>query len=75
MIERYEHPGGARWMFDNWKSLFEFNFQWIAATSQGLASHHESLQRVFIEVLERGLADQAVYAFVSFDLEQSESAS
>jgi|NOAtaT_7_FD_contig_41_5270885_length_486_multi_2_in_0_out_0_2 hypothetical protein len=63
---------GARWLQNNWSELRVFNFQWIAASGDGIISHNPELEIVINEVIVRELTTQSVYAFVDFDEEEAE---
>ncbi len=61
---------GAVWLRRNWEELRHYNFQWIATAGDRIDAHGEDLERVMDEIVEQGLAEQAVYAFVDFDEEE-----
>jgi hypothetical protein len=54
-------------LHDRWEQLRPFNFSWVAAT-EGELIHHEDLEALIAEVAERGLAEEAVYALVDFEV-------
>jgi hypothetical protein len=63
-----DDPPAARWLKANWEELRPYNFQWLAATAdEGLVEVSADLDTVISEVVARGLAEQAVYAFVDFE--------
>lgn len=62
-----ELPPGGAWLRENWDSLRENNFEWVAAGDAGLIAHARELEAVIDEVVAQGCAEQAVYALLDFD--------
>ena len=67
-----EVPPAALWLREFWEELRSFNFEWIAAASNGIVAHDPELERVMAEVAARGLAHSAVYGLVDFEEIESE---
>ena len=57
---------GTLWLREHWLELADRNFQWVAATGEGVVANGERLDEVMDEVMSRGLAEAVVYAYVDF---------
>ncbi|HEU0021280.1 MAG TPA: hypothetical protein VFR55_06360, partial [Dehalococcoidia bacterium] len=64
-----DHQPAAIWFRENWEELRQYNFQWVAATDNGLIMSQdgtplvrEDLGELMSEVAQTGLGDGAVYA-------------
>ena len=59
------HPDGADWIARNWNDeLLPYNFEWVAATGDGLLASSHDLDEVFAEVANDDRREEIVFAFV-----------
>lgn len=62
-----EQPPAITWLIRNWRELQEYNFQWIAATSDGLVAYSPHLEDVISAVVRLKLTRQVAYALVELE--------
>jgi hypothetical protein len=57
----------ARYLLEEWDSLRDYNFEWVAADAEHVIAHNEDLGAVIEAVLERSDPVSVVYALVDFE--------
>lgn len=52
------------WLLEHWREVERRNFEWVAATRDGIAGHSRDLGDLMEQIDSRKLANEVVYVFV-----------
>jgi len=62
-----EQPPAINWLSRHWRELEKYNFEWVAASSDGVVAHSRNLREVIDTVINRELTRQVAFTLVEFE--------